>query len=82
VARLVGLYRVVLPRLALRYRAHLAASSPSADASTRRTLRMAMADLSTDRDEGDEVLFSLLEERSAIETAAATLARLESAFLG
>ena len=82
VARLVGLYRVVLPRLAVRYRAHLAASSPSTDAPTRRTLRMALADLSADRDEGDDVVFSVLEVRPAIETAAAVVAQLESVFSG
>jgi hypothetical protein len=82
VARLAGLYRVVLPRIAQRYRAHLAASSPVAAGPTRRTLRMVLADVANDRDEGDDVLGALLVDRAAIDVAAASVAQLEAALLG
>jgi hypothetical protein len=80
-ARLGGLYRVVLPRLAARYRDHLAVSSPSTEAPARRSLRLLLADVTTDRDEGDDALHSLLGQRSALELVAGAFVQLESAFL-
>jgi hypothetical protein len=81
VARLAGLYRVVLPRLAQRYRSHLAATSPVADGPSRRTLRTVMADLAVDRDEGDDALAALLVDLAAVELAAASVARVEATLL-
>jgi hypothetical protein len=81
VARLAALYRVVLPRLALRYRAHLASASVVAEAPTRRTLSMVLADVAGDRDEGDDALTVLLSERSAVEAAAGATVSVETAFL-
>ena len=81
VARLAGLSRVVLPRLAGRYRSHLAATSPVAEAPTRRSLRMALADIAGDRDDSGDALHLLLSDAAALEAGAGAVARLEAAFL-
>jgi hypothetical protein len=81
VARLAGCYRVVLPRLAQRYREHLADTSPVADAPTRRSLHIVAADLAGDGAEGGDMLQGLLSDRASIATAAAAVVALESAFL-
>lgn len=80
VARLAGLYRVVLPRLAGRYRAHRAASAPATDGPVRRTLAMALTDVGADRDEGEDVLAALVDAPGAAEAAAA-VARIEAALV-
>jgi len=80
-ARLAGLYRVALPRLAQRYREHLAATSAVADRPTRRTLHMVVADLAGDWAEGSDTVQGLLSDRAAIDAAAAAVAQLESTFL-
>jgi len=80
--RLAGLYRVVLPRLAVRYRAHLAASSPSAEGPSRRSLHIALADLAADSDEGDDLLVALLDDQVSVQAAAHAAVQVESAFLG
>jgi len=81
VARLAGCYRVMLPRLAQRYREHLDATSAVADAPTRRTLHIVAADLAGDCAEGSDMLQGLLSDRASIDAAAAAVVELESAFL-
>lgn len=79
VARLAGLYRVVFPRLAGRYRAHRTATAVAPDGPVRRTLAMALADLGSDRDEGDDILAALLDTPGAVDAAAAAAVRVEAA---
>jgi hypothetical protein len=77
VERLAGLYRVVIPRLAARYRSHGASTSVVADGAVRRTLDQVERDLEADRSEGEPFLHSLLLDGSSVDAAAASVARLE-----
>lgn len=58
--RLAVAYRVVLPRLVAGYRRHLAATSDAADAPTRRSLRLVLADAAEDWAEGEAALQAAL----------------------
>ncbi|MGH9083049.1 MAG: hypothetical protein ACRDWN_06870, partial [Acidimicrobiales bacterium] len=60
VARMVGLHRVVLPRLATTYRRHLARAVPVADGPLSRTLRLVLGDLGGEQATGAAVLAHLL----------------------
>jgi hypothetical protein len=55
-ARLAVAYRVWLPRLAVRYRDHLAATGPAADGPVRRTLGQVGPDVAADWLEGEALV--------------------------
>jgi hypothetical protein len=76
-ARLAGLYRVALPRLAVAYRVHAARTAEAADGAVRRTLERSGPDLEADRAEGEALLQSLLVDIAAVDAAATRVAALE-----
>ena len=82
VARVAGVYRVALPRLAARYRRHLARTSPVADGPTIRTLTMLLTDVEADWREGEGSLHRLLATPSETYEAGTTVARLEAILVG
>lgn len=59
-ARLAGLYRVVLPRLVVSYQGHLALTSPVTDAPVVRALRLVLADEIEDWQAGERLVQGLL----------------------
>jgi hypothetical protein len=81
VFRLAAAYRVVLPRLAAAYESHLSRASPVSDGSTIRTLRIVGGDLAADWREGELMLQTLIRDEESVRGAAATVVRLERAFL-
>lgn len=78
VERLVGVHRVLLPRLVAAHAAHLAATSPVADGPTIRTLRLVLRDEQEDQRAGERLLQSLLLSRADVERAAAQQVGVES----
>jgi len=82
VTRLAGVYRVALPRLARAYQRHRSQSSPASDGATIRTLDLLLPDVAADWREGEFLLQKLLVDEAAVETAAATVARLERLMAG
>lgn len=78
VERLVGLHRVLLPRLAAAHAEHLAAASPVADGPTIRTLRLVLQDEVEDQRTGERLLQPLLRTRADVERAAACQVEIES----
>jgi hypothetical protein len=81
-ARLALAYRVWLPRLAVAYDHHLAATTPVADASVARTLRQVLADIRADWAEGEAVLQELIVTSADVSGAAATVAAGEALLVG
>ena len=77
VARLAVAYRVILPRVVIAYRTHLASTSPVADRPTQRSLVMALADSVEDWAEGEGVLQVLLIDTEAVRAAAEAVTGLE-----
>lgn len=77
VQRLAGLSRVVLPRLAVTYGAHLARSTPVADAPVIRVLRLARRDVVESWLEGETVLEHLLRRPHDAQVAASAQGGLE-----
>lgn len=80
--RLAGAYRVALPRLVSRYRAHQQLDGRAGDASAMRTLDLLLPDASADWRDGEVLLQLRLSDAAAVERAAATVARLERAITG
>lgn len=79
--KLVGVYRVMLPHLAAVYSFHLRHTNPVADANTIRTLRLVMADLVEDWQEGELKLQTLTRTSQLIRDAADRQARLQELLL-
>jgi hypothetical protein len=77
VERLVGVHRVLLPRLAAAHARHLEVASPLADAPTIRTLRLVLQDELDDQRTGERLLQSLLRSTADVERAAAHQAAVE-----
>ena len=75
--RLVGLFRVVLPRLVISYRDHLARTVPATDGPTARALRLVLADEEEDWRTGERLVQRLLSRPHDVEAAAGAFARLE-----
>jgi hypothetical protein len=78
VERLVGVYRVVLPRLIAAYRDDLAGASPVADAPVMRSLRFMLADELDDWQEGEALVHDLVRSPERARRAAAHQAHVES----
>jgi hypothetical protein len=77
IERLVGVYRVVLPRTIACYAAHLDRASDVADGPTIRALNLVLSDELDDWKEGEAVLQSLLIDELAVQRAAEQQAGLE-----
>jgi hypothetical protein len=77
VARLVALYRVVLPRLIATYQRHLASTSKVADAPVIRALHLVLRDEMASWDEGEQRLQSLLATPEHVDLASRVQHRLE-----
>jgi hypothetical protein len=78
IEKLVGLYRVLLPRLIATYTFHLNGTSEITDAPTIRSLRFCLQDDLEEWREGEMLVQSLLDTPAEIERAAAHQARLEA----
>jgi hypothetical protein len=76
-ALLAVAYRVALPRLLTRYRAHQAAATPVADGPVLRTLVQATGDAAADWEEGEAAVQVLLVDDDAVTAAAAALGAAE-----
>ena len=77
IEKLVGLYRVLLPRLIATYTYHLNNTSTVTDAPTIRSLNFCLQDDLEEWREGEMLLQSLLDTPQDIQRAAAHQARLE-----
>jgi hypothetical protein len=82
VEKLVGVYRVALPRQVATYRAHRARISPVSDGPVARALELVLRDEVADWQEGEMLLQSLLTSDEAARRAAAHQGRLESLLAG
>lgn len=80
-ALLAVVHRVLLARLLARYRHHLERTSPVSDGPVIRTLGQVLADLRTDREDGEAVCFDHLDDAATLERAWAAAQQVESAFL-
>lgn len=78
VERLVGVYRVVLPRQVATYRQHLARTSELCDGPTVRRLGLVLRDEVEDWREGEQLLQSLLRSEADVRRAAGHQADLEA----
>ncbi len=78
VARLVGVHRVLLPRLSAAHAAHLESASPVSDGPTIRTLRLVLQDELEDQRAGERLLQALLRSPVDVERAARHHAALDS----
>lgn len=76
--RLVGVHRVLLPRLSFAHTEHLEAASPVADGPTSRTLRLVLSDEAQDQLVGERLLQRLLGTRADVSRAAAHQAAVEA----
>ncbi len=77
IPRLVGLYRVLIPRTIAAYASHLDRASPVSDGPVIRALKLALADEQEDWRAGEALLQSLITTAGAAREAAAHLGRLE-----
>lgn len=78
VARLAGLHRVVLPRLAATYGAWLETADPVTDGPLLRWLQFASTDVVADWQRGEHLLHDLLVSQDSVDAAAAGQLRVES----
>ena len=78
IEKLVGVYRVLLPRKIGAYTYHLAATSRITDAPTMRSLGFILEDETTDWREGEMVLQSLIQTDDEVARAARRQAELET----
>lgn len=78
IERLVGVHRVLLPRLAAAHADHLDRASAVADGPTVRTLRLVLADELEDQRAGERLLQLLLQTRADVERAGAHQVAVES----
>jgi hypothetical protein len=77
VEKLVGVYRVLLPRKVAAYTYHLAATSRITDAPTIRSLGFILEDETTDWREGEMLLQALIQTGNEVARAAGRQAELE-----
>ncbi|HLF41649.1 MAG TPA: hypothetical protein VI854_09285, partial [Acidimicrobiia bacterium] len=77
IEKLVGVYRVLLPRKIAAYTYHLNATSRITDAPTIRSLGFILGDELTDWQEGEMLLQGLIQSDDDVERAARRLAELE-----
>jgi hypothetical protein len=80
--RLVGAYRVVVPRLVAAYTAHLNHTSAAADAPTARALGLVLADEVAAWREGELLVQSLIVSAADARRAADHQARIEALIVG
>jgi hypothetical protein len=78
IEKLVGVYRVLLPRKIGAYTYHLAATSRITDAPTIRSLGFILEDETTDWREGEMLLQALIQTDDEVERAARRQAELET----
>ena len=78
IEKLVGVYRVLLPRKIAAYTYHLNATSRITDAPTIRSLGFVLADEETDWREGEMLLQALIETGDEVERAVRRQAELET----
>ncbi len=81
IEKLVGIFRVLMPRKVAAYSNHLENTSKVADAPTIRSLRLVLRDEIDDWREGELVLQTLLDTPRAVERAADHHRRLEEALV-
>lgn len=81
IEKLVGVYRVLLPRKIAAYTYHLNATSSITDAPTQRSLRFVLQDEIDDWREGEMLLQSLVETAEEVERAAGRVGELEALML-
>jgi hypothetical protein len=81
IEKLVGVYRVFIPRFVAAYTFHLSATSQITDAPTMRSLRFILQDELDDWRDGEMMLQSLIETPEEVQRAAAHQARLEALML-
>lgn len=81
IEKLVGVYRVLVPRLIGAYTYHLNATSSITDAPTMRSLRFVLQDEMDDWREGEMLLQSLIDTPEAVDRAARRQAALEALML-
>jgi hypothetical protein len=82
IEKLVGVYRVVVPRLVVAYTSHLRLASPLSDGPTIRCLQLILRDELDHWTEGERLLQSLLDDGADAGRAAAHQARLEGLLIG
>ncbi|MDQ1366690.1 MAG: hypothetical protein QOE57_2732 [Acidimicrobiaceae bacterium] len=80
--KLVGVYRVLLPRLVGTYQRHLERASEVTDGPTIRALRLVLADDLADWRDGELLVQRLLTTAAEVEGAGAQQTRLETLLLG
>lgn len=80
VERLVGAYRVVLPRLIVAYSTHLGATQAVSDGPVVRALRLVLRDELEEWARGESLVQSLLGTEEDVRRAASAQARLEWTF--
>jgi len=78
IEKLVGVYRVLLPRKIAAYTYHLAATSRVTDAPTIRSLGFILEDETTDWREGEMLLQALIETDAEVDRAARRQSALET----
>ena len=78
VERLVGVHRVLLPRLIAAHAEHAEQASPVCDGPTVRTLRLVLQDEQEDQRAGERLLHQLLQTRADVERAAAHQVAVEA----
>jgi hypothetical protein len=78
IEKLVGVYRILLPRKIAAYTYHLNATSRITDAPTMRSLGFILQDELTDWREGEMLLQALIETDAEVERAARRAAELET----
>jgi hypothetical protein len=77
IERLVGTYRVLLPRMIAAYSAHLAAASPVCEGPVIRVLRLVLRDEMEGWSRGEELIQALLGTEQQVRTVALHQGRLE-----
>jgi hypothetical protein len=82
IEKLVGVYRVLIPRKIAAYTFHLNATSRITDAPTMRSLKFILQDEFEDWREGEMLLQSLIETPEEVERAANRQRELEQLMLG
>ncbi|GAC1597242.1 MAG: hypothetical protein NVS3B21_21650 [Acidimicrobiales bacterium] len=78
IEKLVGVYRVLIPRKIAAYTYHLNNTSTITDAPTMRSLRFALADEFEDWRDGEMILQSLIETEEEAHRAASHQAKIEA----
>jgi hypothetical protein len=82
IEKLVGVYRVLVPRKVAAYTAHLERASPVCDAPVMRALRLVLADEMEEWRDGERLIQALLSSPEAVGRAAEHQCRLETLMVG